>query len=151
VAKKPAKRQSAPKIEATPEAEPLAKLGRPTKFSLEIQTKIFRALMGGSFVVPACIYGGISHTTYKQWMARGADGEEPFASFRSVIHEAIAQREVGYAAQITAEGARDWKAASWMLTHRYPARWADQSKVDHNVEVDATGLLGVVVLPPEDK
>ena len=109
-------------------------LGRPTKWNLDVQKKIVDALMGGSFLQPAAVYGGIDYSTLKKWMARGEAGEKPYVAFRAVILDAIAKREVGYVATITAEGKRDWRAASWMLTHRYAKRWAQEK-----TKVEVTG------------
>lgn len=108
--------------------------GRPTKLTLAVQQKIVDAIMGGSFLAPAAAYAGVSYTAFKEWMVRGQAGEKPFAAFAAVIQDAIGRREVGYAATITAEGKRDWRAASWMLTHRYAKRWAQEK-----TRVEVTG------------
>ena len=61
---------------------------------------------------------GISHTTFDDWMARGARGETPYAEFRARVDAARGEAEVRHVAQVAHAAQDDWHAASWMLERR---------------------------------
>jgi hypothetical protein len=69
-------------------------LGRKTKLSPEITSKIVEAISGGAFDHVAAESSGISPSTYYSWMTKGASGEEKYSEFSEEVRTARAQARI---------------------------------------------------------
>jgi hypothetical protein len=61
---------------------------------------------------------GISGSTFHDWMKKGADGIEPYASFREAVDRSSAQAVVNLTARALA-GGNGSSQATWFLERRF--------------------------------
>jgi hypothetical protein len=96
-------------------------VGRPTKYTPEVQRRIVEALTAGASRRDAAHYAGIDARQFQRWLHR-------FAAFAAAVQEAeagVAVRAALTVRQAFSDG--DWRAASWWLERR---RREDWGKVD---------------------
>jgi hypothetical protein len=95
--------------------------GRPTKLDDLVAKRIVDAVRLGAPWYLAAEAGGVGRSTLKQWKARGADGEEPYAAFLARLKSAEAEGAVG-ALRVIQKAAENgvWTASAWLLERRYP-------------------------------
>lgn len=100
------------------------KIGRPSKFSPEVQDKIVGLIRAGNYIETAAAIAGISKETFYDWMKQGADPKSRFAPFSDAVVKASAEAEamdlllIGQAAR-----AGQWQAAAWRLERKHPKKW----------------------------
>lgn len=98
--------------------------GRGGMFSTEIAEQIVQALRAGAFKKHAAGAAGINERTLREWLTRGAGGEEPYAAFAEQCDTATSedalrnQTIISQAAAGPIKG--DWKAAAWNLERKHP-------------------------------
>lgn len=115
------------------------KSGRPSKLTPETRSNLLEALRRGSHLETACQATGVSYFTIREWVRRG-EGRHSRAStpeyekFAAEIKQAIADAEIVLVSKVRAAADRDWKAAAWILSHRYSERWSDRHRVSIEVE-----------------
>jgi hypothetical protein len=97
-----------------------AKVGRPTKFTPEVQQRILLALRAGSHAVVAARFAGVGESTFHSWMA---DTRRPYQDFRRACETAIAEWEVALAGTILQGARQSPGAALKILERRHPERW----------------------------
>ena len=108
--------------------------GRPTKWSLEIQQKLFNSFLIDCTVQMACVDAEISQTTFNSW-CRTRKG------FLSEMLKAKLKLHRGARQAIAKEIAKgNYKPAQWFLEHRESETYAPRIK--HEVSGS------VRVLPP---
>jgi hypothetical protein len=97
----------------------------------------------GAFIPAAAGRAGVHRRTAYAWIARGrADIEAGRRTTRYAKLVTDLERENGeFETRLVgriqrAAMAGDWRAGAWLLSHRYPDRWADRSQVDVNVGLD---------------
>ena len=98
-------------------------MGRQLQLTPDVTLKICQAIALGATYEIAAMYGGISRSTFYEWLKRGdADGaEEPYAGFADAVRNAEAAGAIGLLAKIEqAANAGTWQAAAWKLERRYP-------------------------------
>ena len=86
------------------------------------------ALRKGHTRASAARLAGIASKTLAEWMRRGAAEQgSRYAAFREKIlsiEDEVLTECVGH---IRRAGVEDWKAAAWMLTHRFRKEWGDDA------------------------
>jgi hypothetical protein len=118
------------------------KPGRKTKCVPEITDKILALIRGGNYRDTACAAAGIDSRVMREWLIRGAKGEEPFATFSAAMDEAEGAAEARHVLTITSASKEDWRAAAWILSRKYHKRWGDKIQVE--VMETMESLLGLV-------
>jgi transposase len=115
--------------------------GRQTKLTKKMQAQIVKLLKQGNTFETAAVLSGISKATFFNWMNRGETGEEPYASFRAAVEQAVAHAEAERV-KIIMEAAKgtgrykdnaDWKAAAWFLERRNPEVWGRKDRISADV------------------
>lgn len=99
---------------------------RPTDLSREVHARIVDLLRAGNYRETAAKSAGVSASTLRQWMQRGARGEEPFASFADDVSKAEGASEARSVALVAQAEKTNWHAAAWRLERRHPERFAPQ-------------------------
>lgn len=113
--------------------------GRPSLLTDETQAKIIAALRSGNFRNAAFGFAGVSPRTAREWMATGKDPKSKRChDFRRAVLEAEKQAEIRAVALVMKAAEKDPKHAEWWLSHRWPGRWADKSRV----KAELTGRNG---------
>lgn len=99
--------------------------------SAEQREIIIEAISSGATVTAAAGAAGCSRRTIARWRERGAgDGATPSErEFLLDYERAEAVAEVRLVQAITTASATDWRAAAWMLTHRWPDRWSEKRTI----------------------
>ncbi len=116
-------------------------VGRPSKLTPEVQEKICQILRGGNFKNVACEYAGVSQRVFREWMKKGAEGEQPYEDFRRAVIEAEKSAEIRAVGLIIKAAQEDPRHAQWWLSHRFPERWADRQRQElraqHKVRLES--------------
>ncbi len=132
----------------------MAKIGRKSLLTPELQEEICQYLKEGHYQVTAIDLVGIAESTYYHWLQQGEEasikyenGEELteketiYMEFLESIKKAIAfsiRRDV---AHIDKAGEKDWKARAWKLERMKPALFSlkenvnRQETINHNVHI----------------
>lgn len=111
--------------------------GRPSKIlslSEAVREQVLKLVEGGNDAAVAAGACGIDRRTFQRWVARGEDGEEPFATFAADIACAKDRWETRAVAEIQSGdgqgvGFGPAKAALEVLGRRIPKRWAQRVNV----------------------
>jgi hypothetical protein len=87
--------------------------------------KLTQAVLVGATYELAARYAGISKDTFDRWRqkAEKAAPGTPLAQLRERLAEAEGRTAVHWLALINKATQTDWKAASWLLSHRYPEQY----------------------------
>lgn len=118
-------------------------MSRPIKLTPEVHERICALVRAGNFRETASAAAGIDARTLRNWLRRGAEGEEPFATFSTDLDEAETVAEARNVAIIGAAAKDDWRAAAWWLERKASARWA--KTVVSNVVTTETPTVHVVL------
>lgn len=111
--------------------------GRPPKIAEpNVVQALAAALQRGTTIAAACAASGLSEATYYRAMAEaeGADAPAHFREFREAVTRAQGQSELVLVSRIFDASEKDWRAASWILTHRWPDRWGIAAALEGMVE-----------------
>jgi hypothetical protein len=111
--------------------------GRPTKFTRDLADKICDSVRMGNFKETASVAAGVDPRTMRNWVLRGARGEEPFASFVGQLEAAEARSEEKDVLRIGLAGKDDWKALAWRLERKSPKKWGFRVRVEVREELEA--------------
>src|SRR5688572_1942763 len=108
-------------------------VGRPTKLDDLRAKRIVDAIGKGLSRTAAAAKGGISRAALMDYLARGRDGEQPFADFldRVKAAEAKAEEDMVACVRTAALEPRHWQAAAWWLERSRPADWAKREPTPH--------------------
>ena len=106
-------------------------MARPTKLTPELQEKVCEILASTSAtLVGACASVGIEYETLRRWRARGMiEASGPYHAFCAAVARAQAKSEIPLAAAVAKFAREDWRAAAWILEHRFPEEWGSQVTV----------------------
>jgi transposase len=63
-------------------------VGRPISLTLTVAEALVAAKRAGATNEGAADHAGVAYSTLRRWLARGADGEEPFASLAIAFRHA---------------------------------------------------------------
>ena len=100
-------------------------MGRPSKFSTEIATKIVDAIRQGSYYEPACRCAGVSYRSFRRWMKEGEAAKSgKFRQFWQDVTRAEAEAEIRIIEMWQEQMPRDWRACRDYLARRFPKRWS---------------------------
>ena len=111
---------------------------QPSKLTPETHAKIVSLLRAGNYIETAASAAGVTSRTVRNWLSRGAEGEEPYATFAADVDKAIGESEAFDVIKL-AEAAKqgDTKAIQWRLERRHRDRWGSQVKVVTEVREQA--------------
>lgn len=70
----------------------------------------------------ACDYAGITPDTFYRWLKIDLD-------FSDTIVRARGEFKQFHAANIARQASSDWKASSWLLSHRFPSEYAERQNI----------------------
>lgn len=106
----------------------MAKAGRKTKLTPEIQEQIVKYIEAGSYAKYACNAVGICEWTYYNWIKRGDKAleledkggnvplpEKKFSQFSQSIKKAVATAVIRNILIIQKAAPKTWQAAAWWL------------------------------------
>ena len=109
-------------------------MGRKSKLTLGVQTKICDALQGGNYFNTACRYAGVAPSTGWEWLDRG-EKERPrrgrgdiYAQFAEAIRAAEAETEIELVKDWKAQMGEDWRSIQTFLERRYPDTWGRKER-----------------------
>jgi hypothetical protein len=94
--------------------------GRPSVLTDEVQGQIVAIVKGGSLIETAAAVAGVGRSTVYRWLERGAEGEEPYKTFADAIARAKAEGIARNVTFVARAGAKDWRAAAWLLVRQDP-------------------------------
>ena len=103
----------------------MARTGRPTKLTPQVQADIVEALEHGLHQESACARVGIHRDTFYEWMRRGREETEGiYANFADAVEKARARPEAEALEAINVAW-RDgtWQAAAWFLERSHPHKY----------------------------
>lgn len=106
----------------------------PSKLTQAVEDEIATHVEAGSYIETACEAAGIAQQTYYDWLRWGAEGREPYASFRARMLQARATAEARDVAFIAASG--DWRARSWRLEKMHGRKYAGVTVTESRIDVD---------------
>ena len=106
--------------------------------------KLTEAVRIGATYELAARYAGISKDTFERWrkQAEHAKPGTPFAELRERLAAAEGRAAVGWLALINRAADVDWRAASWLLSHRYPEQYGGGVLKVAPVAADGSALQG---------
>lgn len=116
----------------------------PRLLTPELSDRICEIVRNGNFLEAACSDVGINSRTVRTWKRLGREGHEPYASFLAALGRAEAASENLYVLAIRRAALTDWKAAAWLLEHRFNERWGYRAQITHTVEEEFRGLVDVI-------
>lgn len=101
-------------------------MGRPTLLDDLRAKRIVDAIAKGLSRTAAAAKGGVSRSSLMDWLARGRDGEQPYADFLHRVKKAEADAEEAMVecVRTAALEPKHWTAAAWWLERARPAEWA---------------------------
>lgn len=73
----------------------MARTGRPTDLTAQVQSLICEHISNGARVDDAAQAAGIHRGTFYQWMAKGRAGEQPYSDFHDAVERARAEFKNG--------------------------------------------------------
>ncbi len=129
----------------------MAKQGRPTRCTKELQDNLVNYLVQGNYLETACDLVGIKVAVVRRWIYAGVRGNPKYKNFSVAIKKAMAESEaslldiVRKAAQ---EGA--WQAAAWRLERKFPDKWGRWQRPGVEVEGDIKKVKLVAYDPEGD-
>ena len=98
-------------------------MARPTKLTDDVQKRLCDALRLGATHAHAAAYAGVSERVFYQW-------REKFVQFLQTVSKAEAEGAMISLGRINKAGADDWRAAAWLLEHRFPEHYGRQAALD---------------------
>lgn len=135
--------------------------GRPSKLTEEVKDKLVKAISQGNYYEAACSYAGISYSTFREWMNKGAaeqdaaeeqEGQEEqegteFSDFLEAIKKAESAAELRLVQEWQKHIPNNWQAIATFMERRYPDRWGRRERRDVNV----SGEMGIKIVDDVSK
>ena len=103
------------------------KIGRPTKCTPEVTERICAEVARGMPKKYAAALAGVDYSQVNDWEKRGAEGEEPFATFARALGDARATH-IAMRLQAIDSGEGDWKRQAWLLERLEPTIFGPTSR-----------------------
>lgn len=123
-------------------------MGRPSTISPAIVNQIVTLLQNGIAVEVTCAAVGINTSTFYNWMKRGgACSEGLYKDFFDGVERAYAICEINMVATVRKHADTDPTTARWLLSTRFPDRWAPIQKSAIMTKAEITTQDGTVALP----
>jgi hypothetical protein len=111
-------------------------MGRPSKLTPERQAAIVEHVAAGAPLATAAQAEGVTGRSANTWLARGWDGEEPYAEFRLAVRQAQARYEMAILKRLNNLDGADpktanavTKALTWLLERTRRDRYGAQITV----------------------
>ena len=104
-------------------------MARPTDCTPELTAALCAELRVGMSIKAACQHVGLDDSTFRRWMQRGEDGEEPFATFRAQATRAKSDGVRALVVTVRKAASSDWRAAAWILERRAPEDWTKRTEI----------------------
>src|SRR6266446_2860070 len=112
--------QPAPPGPFPPQSTKVARGGRPTKFSAEVQERIVEAIKAGNYLETAAQSAGVSYQTLNEWIKHGeAESKGAFREFAEAVKKARAFAEARAVRVIRDAAPKTWQAAAWWLERSF--------------------------------
>lgn len=105
-------------------------IGRPTKLTDHVKTRLIEALKNGASHELAAQYAGIGVSTFYAWKKKAEEGDPDFQEFVEVIANSESLGAIEILKKIHAAIDDDWKAGAWILERRYPETYGRQ-RIEH--------------------
>jgi hypothetical protein len=103
----------------------LAKPGRKSKLTPELQAKIVEALANGNTIENSCAMCGLGYRTIFRYLASGEASEaSPYRQFWQDVKAAHGNLESWHVQNIRNHAEKQWTASAWYLERSNPDRWA---------------------------
>ncbi len=135
----------------------MARTGRPTKLTPELQADLLRYLRAGNYVVTACKATGIDETQFYKWMEKGAKCKAGIhVDFYQSVQKALADGEALMVGAVRIQAVEhdaapdgrvpgNWLAAMTDLERRYPERWGRRVVDNRLTGADGKGPVQIEV------
>src|SRR5437667_437109 len=101
----------------------VSSMGRKTKLSPALQTRLLAAIAAGNYIHTACAAVGIDKSTYSRWVVKGEKGQEPYRTFCDGLMRAAEEAQVKFVERIEQHSIGDWRAAAFLLERRNRKEW----------------------------
>ena len=109
----------------------MARTGRPTKLTKELQEAICNHLKDGLFRKDAAALVDLDEVTVSRWYGRGANDERGiFRDFYLAVNKAEAEFKKTSWEGLKAAAAHEPKHNQWYLTRRFPDQFARRDNVE---------------------
>lgn len=122
--------------------------GQPTALTPSVERIILEAVRKGNFNSTAAKAAGISYQTWANWKA---STNPLYVEFFSRVAEMEAVAEMTALQAITNKQTEDWKAAAYILEHRYSKRWGKQAALPSVTATMVDGGTTVTLTLPEGR
>jgi transposase-like protein len=109
---------------------PGTQLGRPPKFTADVQQQIVRFVAEGNYLEVACRAAGVTPQLVRYYRKKWQDGDPSaaqFDDFFAALEKALAIAEVASVRDIRS-GRPGWQGQAWFMERRYSKRWARKDK-----------------------
>lgn len=121
--------------------------GRPPLFTIERAEKVIEAVRRGLTLKLAAAYAGISYDTLNRWRKKGCEEPETeFSKFCEALEQALAEAALHLVDCINEAAKKDWKAATWLLSRRYPKQYGENGNEEGSslclYKVEEASFLG---------
>lgn len=107
-------------------------MGRPTACTEAVTEKVCQALAVGASDRDAAEFAGITADSFRNWLKRAEQGEEPFATFSAKVRQARAGLRVGLAAKVIQAAKADAKFAHKVLLTLPGTDWGRLERVEQS-------------------
>lgn len=119
----------------------MARTGRPTKLTPEVQEEILRGIRAGAYPEVAAQRVGVSRTAFYEWMQRGRQAREAgeadlYADFADAVEQAKGHAETKAVAVVLKAADKSWRAAAWWLERTRPRRYGQKHTVEHGGDAE---------------
>ena len=121
----------------------MAERGRPHECDEAVISRIERAARAGVVLRRIHNHAGVDKSTFFRWMARGKEGEEPFATMMQKLQKARGDLEVELLEKAN-DGESGWQGSAWILNRSMG--YNDNLDEDHGMEApsDITGASSAI-------
>jgi hypothetical protein len=113
-------------------------VGRPSKYTPEVQERICQLIRAGNTVDVAARAVGLNAALLYKWMQRRP-------RFKAAIETARGEAEAILVGRVQkAASAGSWRAACWLLERQWPERWAplsERSRIDKELDRELQKIL----------
>lgn len=122
-----------------------APVASPKTLTPETQTAIALAVAAGAPIPIAAASVGVPKSTWRNWLAKGREGIEPYAAFLEAMESAKAAFAAGAVRKIAAAGEFDWHPLAWLLERRFPHQFGRRQALEL---AGSVGVKAEIVTPP---
>jgi hypothetical protein len=113
--------------------------GATPKLTPDVHKKIVELVRYGNYRHVAAGVAGITADTLHEWTRVGGHGAQPYAALLADLERAEQEAHASHVLHVVSASKKDWNAAKWILSHKYPKEWGD--KVQVMVQAELTGAI----------